>query len=346
MNLRAPVACRAEGTVLESRVDRGLGTVVTALVEKGTLRVGDFVLAGGSWGKVRRILSDAKKEIKEAGPSTPVQIVGLNVVPDAGDRFSVTEDEAAARDVAESRQRLSRQAVGTAAGAALIAQASGFASGTFDGREIIKVPVVLKADLSGSVEAIRMALEALEISDKDAICKADIVFAAVGDVTSSDISIAAAAKAKVIAFNVAAGASAMDDARATNVKIGYYNVVYDLLDELEATIKKTLAPPPPGDLLGRAEIKKIFKLGKVGKIAGCTVKEGILRFDSQIRILRGTRNSVFLGKFSSLKIVKDDVPEVSVDTECGVAFEDFQDFEEGDIIECFTAGGSAEKSGN
>ena len=336
MNLQAPIACRAEGTVIEARVDRGLGVVVTALVEKGTLRLGDFVLAGPSWGKVRRIVNDQGKELKKAGPSTPVQIVGMSVVPHAGDAFAVTQDEAGARDVAEARQRLSRQAVGSAAGAALMAQASGFADGTFDNREIIKVPVLLKGDVAGSVEAIRMAVEALETSDKEAICKVDIVFSGVGDVTSSDVSIAAAAKAKVIAFNVAAGIGAMDDARGNNVVISYYNVVYDLLDELTATIQKTLAPPPPGNLVGRAEIKKIFKIGKLGKIGGCSVTEGFLRFDSQVRIMRGKRNAVFLGKLSSLKIVKDTVGEVAVGGECGVSFDDFQDFEEGDIIECFT----------
>ena len=265
----------------------------------------------------------------------------MSNVPAAGDSFSVTVDEAGARDVAEARQRLSRQAQGSATGAALIAQASGFAAGTFDSREVIKVPVVLKADVSGSVEAIRMSVEALESSDSEAVCKVDVVYAGVGDVTSSDISIAAAAKAKVIAFNVAAGVAAMDDARGNNVNIGYYSVVYDLLDELEATVQRTLAPPPPGELVGRAEIKKIFKIGKLGKVAGCSVTEGVLRFDSQIRILRGKRNQVFLGKFSSLKIVKDAVQEVPEGTECGVSFEEFQDFEEGDVIECFTSANAA-----
>jgi translation initiation factor IF-2 len=260
----------------------------------------------------------------------------MSVVPAAGDRFTVTTDEAGARDVAESRQRLQRQALGSATGAAIIAQAAGFADGTFDNREIIKVPVLLKADVSGSVEAIRMAVEALQSSDKEAICKVDVMYAGVGDVTSSDVSMASAAKAKVIAFNVAAAMSAMDDARGNNVNIGYYNVVYDLLDELAATVERTLAPPPPGNLVGRAEIKKVFKLGKVGKIAGCMVTEGVLRFDSQIRVMRGKRNVVHLGKFSSLKIVKDVVQEVSTSTECGVSFEDFQDFEEEDVIECFT----------
>ena len=261
----------------------------------------------------------------------------MTVVPNAGDTFTVTSDEAAAREVAESRQRLSRQAQGSAKGAALIAQASGFADGSFDNREIIKVPILLKGDVSGSVEALRMSIDALQSSDKEAICKIDIVFAGVGDISSSDVSIAAAARAKVIAFNVAAGMGAMDEARATNVEIGYYNVVYDLLDELAATIKRTLAPPPPGNLVGRAEIKKIFKIGKVGKIGGCTVTEGSLRFDSQIRIMRGKRNVVYSGKFSSLKNVKDSVQEVSSPNECGVSFDDFQDFEEGDVIECFTS---------
>lgn len=338
MNLKAPVDCKASGTVIEARVDKGLGVIATCLVQSGTLRVGDFVLAGPSWGRVRRITSDQGDDMKEAGPSTPVQIVGMTVVPNAGDTFSITTDEAGAREVAEARQRITRQASGSATSSAILAQAMGFAEGTMDRKEIIKVPIVIKADVAGSVEALRAAIDALEVSDDETICKADIVYAGVGDVTSSDVAIAAVSKAKVVAFNVASAANAMNEARSSNVAIGYYSVVYELLDELEKQIKTTLAPPPPGTLVGKAEIKKIFKLGKVGKVAGCTVIEGMLKANSQIRIMRGKRNPVYTGTLTSLKVVKETVTEVPTGSECGTSFDDFQDFEEGDVIECFVSG--------
>jgi translation initiation factor IF-2 len=342
MALKAPYDTIAGGSVIEARVDKGLGPVVTALVQKGTLRIGDYVLAGPAWGRVRRIISDQGKNLKEAGPSTPVQIVGMSSVPNAGDQFIVTEGEEEAREVAEARQRLARQASGSQSISSILAQAAGIAAGTGDNKEQIKVPIVIKADVSGSVEAIQSSILELQLSDEEATCKPDIVFAGVGAVTSSDVAIAAVSKAKIVAFNVAADMNAMDEARASNVEIGYYNVVYDLLDEIEAKIKKTLSPPPPGTLVGRAEIKKVFKIGKVGKIAGCIVTEGIIKMESQVRIMRGKRNPVFTGKLSTLKVVKDDVQEVPNGSECGMGFEDFQELEEGDVIECFT-GGEKEK---
>lgn len=267
----------------------------------------------------------------------------MSTVPNAGDVFTVTANEASAREVAEARQRLTRQSVGAASAAAIKANAQGFSEGIMDTREVIKVPVLIKGDVSGSVEALRQSIDNLLQSDDETICKADIVFSGVGDVSSSDVAVAAASRAKIIAFNVAAGFNAMEEARASNVDIGYYNVVYDLLDEIAATIKTTLAPPPPGTLIGRAEIKKVFKLGKAGKIAGCMVIEGLLKADSQIRIMRGKRNPIFTGTLSSLKVVKDAASEVPSGSECGMSFTDFQDFDEGDIVECFV-GGSTERS--
>ena len=346
MNLRSAYHMAAEGTVIEARVDKGMGVIVTALVQKGTLKIGDYVLAGPSWGRVRRLIGDSRNDMTEAGPSTPVQIVGMSTVPNAGDVFSVTMNEAAAREVAEARQRLARQAAGSQSSASIMAQALGFAEGVADRREVLKVPLLLKADVSGSVEAIRSAIDQLQMSDEDAMCKADIVYAGVGDVTSSDVAVAAAAKAKVVAFNVASGFNAMEDARATNVQIGYYNVVYDLLDELEAVIKSTLAPPPPGTLVGKAEIKKVFKLGKVGKVAGCMVIDGMIKADSQVRVMRGKRNPIYTGTLSSLKVVKDSVQEVPNGSECGMSFDDgFSDFEEGDIVECFVGGEGDDSEG-
>lgn len=338
MNLRAPIDCPAEGSVIEASVSKGLGTVVTALVQKGTLKLGDYALAGPSWGRVRRILNDQGEEIAEAGPGTPVQIIGMSTMPNAGDQLSVASDEVSVRSVAEARQRISRQSSGSVANSAILANAAAFTEGNADTREIITVPIVIKSDVAGSGEALRSSIEALELSDEEAICKPDIVYSGVGDVTSSDVSIAATAKAKVIAFNVAAQNLAMEDARAGNVEIGYYSVVYELLDEIENQIKTTLAPPPPGKLVGEAVIQKVFKLGKVGKVAGCMVTDGIMKSDSMVRIMRGKRNPVYLGKVESLKVVKDAVGEVPSGSECGMSFEEFQEFEEGDTIECFFGG--------
>lgn len=343
MNLRAAYDCPAEGTVIEASISKGLGTIVTALVQQGNLKIGDNVLAGPSWGRVRRILSDEGEDLIEAGPSTPVQIVGLNSVPNAGDPFIVTSDEAGAREVAEARQRIARQSVGQATAGAIMATAAGFADGVVDTRETLKVPIVIKGDVAGSIEALRSSIEELELSDDEAICKPDIIYSGVGDVTSSDIAIATTSKAKVVAFNVAAANNAMDDARASNIEIGYYSVVYELLKELEDEIRVALAPPPPGNLIGRATIQKIFKVGKVGKVAGCLVTEGSIKSDSKVRVMRGKRQQIYIGSLSSLKLVKDSVGEVPDGTECGMSFTDFQDFEEDDVIECFVGGSTENK---
>ncbi len=342
MNLRAPVDCPAQGTVIEARMSKGLGTIVTALVQKGTLKVGDYALAGPSWGRIRRILNDQGQEITEAGPGVPVQIVGMSTVPAAGDQLSVGEDESSTREVAEARQRLARQSVGSETNTAILANAAAFTEGNADAREIINVPIVIKGDVAGSVEALRSSIDALMLDDEEAICKADIVYSGVGDVTSSDVSIAATAKAKILAFNVAAQNIAMDEARADNVDIGYYSVVYELLDEIEQQIKTTLAPPPPGKLVGEAVIQKVFKVGKLGRVAGCLVKDGVVKSDSKVRIMRGKRNPVYLGSLTSLKVVKDAVGEVPSGSECGMSFDEFQDFEEGDVIECFFGGETSE----
>ena len=338
MNLKAPITGKAEGTIIEARVDKGFGVVATVLVQKGILQIGDYVLAGPSWGRVRRIISDQGVDLKSAEPSTPVQIVGMGVVPNAGDILTVCEDEGSARDVAEARNRLSRLAAGSMSNAAIKAQAQSYVEGNMDNRLVLKVPILIKADSSGSADAIRSTFKGLEMSDDEAICQVDVVYSGVGEVTSSDVSIAAVSKAKIVAFNVASNFVAMEDARASNVEIGYYNIVYELFDEIENLVKTTLAPPPPGALVGQAEIKQSFRVGKVGRVAGCSVLNGIIRADSQIRIMRGKRNPIYTGTLSSLKVVKDSVAEVPEGSDCGMSFDDFQDFEVGDIIECFVTG--------
>lgn len=344
MALREAVECPAAGTVIEGRMDRRLGAVATVLVQRGTLRPGDVVLAGSSWGKVRKLISDQGADLGEAGPSTPVQIVGMSQVPNAGDEFSTVDDESAARETAEARQRIARQASGSASVASIIAQASGMATGKMDTREILKVPVLLKGDVTGSVEALRQSLDALTAQDDEAICKVDIVYSGIGEVTSSDVAIAAAAKAKILAFNVGCGFVAAEDARGSNVEVGYYDVVYTLLDEIQAKVTSTLAPPPPGVLVGRALIKKVFRIGKLGKIAGCEVSEGVIKMESKVRVMRGKRNCIYTGTLSSLKVVKEQVTEVPNGSDCGISFDDFQNFEENDVIECFTSATDDEDS--
>lgn len=339
MNLRAPVDTPAQGTVIEARMDKGMGVVSTVLISKGTLSIGDYILSGPAWGRVRKIVNDQGEPLDTAGPSSPVQVMGLDVIPAAGDDLTCGATEASVRGVAESRRRLARQGAGAAIRNEIIGNAAGILDGSIDRREILKVPVVIKGDVSGSIEAIRSSLEGLTLEDDDAICMADVVYQGVGDVTSSDISVAAVARAKILAFNVASSMNAMDDARSQNVEIGYYNVVYDLLDEMKETITTTLSPPPPGELVGRAEIKRVFKIGKVGRVAGCEVTEGSIRADSMVRVMRGRRNPVFTGRLKDLKIVKEGVQEVPEGSECGMSFDNFQDFEDGDVVECFSSKG-------
>ena len=336
MNLRADFDAKASGSVIESRIDKRLGTVATVIVQKGTLKIGDIVLAGPAYGRVRKMLSDAGQDLKEAGPSTPVQILGLSVVPNAGDDFDVVDDESAAREVAEARIRISRQSLASSSAATMITQASFLSGGTIDSRQIIKVPLVIKADVSGSIDALKSSLENMRESDETAICQVDIVQAGIGEVTASDVAIAAVSKAKILAFNVGVKSNVIEISKSSNVEIGFYNVVYDLLNEIEKKVKDTLAPPPPGVLIGKAEIKKSFRVGKSGKVAGCLVLNGTIKTGSKVRIMRGNRNPIYSGVMTSLRVVKDKVEEVAEGGECGISFEDFTDFEEGDIVECFS----------
>lgn len=224
----------------------------------------------------------------------------------------------------------------------MISQAASLSEGGIDNREIMKVPLVLKADVSGSVEALKTSLDGIRESDNTAICAVDIVQAGIGDITASDVAIAAVSKAKILAFNVAVKSNVMEIAKSANVEIGFYNVVYDLLDEIAKKVKETLSPPPPGILVGKAEVKKSFKVGKAGKVAGCIVTEGLIRAGSKVRIMRGSRNPVYSGLMSSLRFGKDTIEEVIQGSECGISFVDFQDFEEGDVVECFSSNNAEE----
>jgi translation initiation factor IF-2 len=259
----------------------------------------------------------------------------LNRVPSAGDSIISAKDENQAKEVAEARLSYMKSQLSSQTSKLILNQANSIATGEFDNRKLIKVPIVIKGDVAGSIEAITTALQEIVASDDEAICKVDIVFSNVGDVTTSDVAIASAAKAKVLAFNVAASTSAMEEARSNNnLDIQYFNVLYDLLDYVRDIISKTITPPPPGLVLGTATIKKIFKIGKTGKIAGSIVNTGKIVSNANIRVLRG-KTPIFTGVLSSLKVIKDDVPEVGEGNECGISIKGFEEFVEGDIIECF-----------
>jgi translation initiation factor IF-2 len=245
------------------------------------------------------------------------------------------ESDTAAKEMAELRLRFNKQQVGSVTSTGILATAAGLTAGTVDTRSLIKVPFVLKADGGGTIEAIVNYLNQASESDPTTICKADVVYSAIGDVSTSDIALASAAKATIIAFNTAASTSAKDDARASNVDIQYFNVLYDFLDFVSAEFKKIIFPPLRGTRLGMATIKKVFKLGKAGKVAGCEVTEGMLVATASVRILRG-KEEVFSGKMASLKVMKEKADEVPAGSECGVVVDGFDDYQEDDVVECFT----------
>ncbi len=259
----------------------------------------------------------------------------MHSVPNAGDCLIVVQNDEDAKHLAESRQRLSKQAMGSSSANAIMAQAESLINGNYDRREVIKLPLILKADLIGSVEAIAKTVQELLVSDSETICKIDIVHSGVGEVTFSDVSLATAAKAQIVAFNVGSGRNVEELAKASNVPIHRTNIVYDIVDLLQRAIKDAYCPPPPGVLIGRAEVMKLFKLGKIGTVAGCKVLEGRVQTLSKIRIIRGKRNQIYIGTIETLRVAKDVVSEVPVESECGMTFSGFQDFAAGDVIECF-----------
>eukprot|EP00981_Chlorochromonas_danica_P015169 scaffold10764_cov159-Ochromonas_danica.AAC.23 len=339
MHLRASPNGPMEGTVLEARVDKGLGVVTTGIIRKGSLCAGKYVVAGSSWGKVRLLLDDSGAAISSAYPSAPVQIVGLNSIPSAGETILVVPSEADAKETAALRGQFTKQQTSSTVTASIKANAIRLSSGVGEERKIVKVPFVVKADGSGSVEAIVNYLNGASDTDAAIECSADVVFGGVGEVSTSDVILATATKAKILAFNIAASGPAKDEARARNLEIHYFNVLYDLIDFVQAEIKKIILPPLQGNRLGVALVKKVFKLGKNGKVAGCEITEGSMVKGASVRVLRG-QEEVFKGKFASLKVVKEDVDEVEAGKECGVVVEGFDDYQEGDTLECFS---SAEK---
>jgi translation initiation factor IF-2 len=298
-------------------------------VQRGTLKVGDLIVGGSQWGRVRALLGDKGEIRADAGPSTPVEVLGFSGSPEAGDRVAVVESEARAREITEYRERQKRDqaaARGTVARGSLADMMSQLKTA---GRK--EFPLVIKGDVQGSVEAILATLEKLNTEE----VAARVIHAGAGGITESDITLAEASGAAVIGFNVRAHKEARLLAEQSGIEIRYYNVIYNLVDDVKAAMSGLLAPTLREDMLGNAEILEVFTISKVGKVAGCRVTDGTVQRGANVRLIRDNV-VVHEGKLSTLKRFKDEVKEVQAGQECGMAFENYQDMRTGDVIECYT----------
>jgi translation initiation factor IF-2 len=316
----------AQGAVVEAKLERGRGPVATVLVQRGTLKVGDILIAGAEWGRVRALIDDRGQTVERAGPSEPVEVLGLNAVPSAGDDFAVVENEGRAREISEYRQRLLRTKAGVAAPRATVEQMfTDIAAGAKK-----ELAVVIKGDVQGSVEAMlgtiaKMATDEVSVR---------VLHSGVGGINESDVALAGASKGIVIGFNVRANRQARDLAHRDGTEIRYYSIIYDMVDDMKARLSGMLAPTLRERFLGTAEIRQVFTITKVGKVAGCMVTQGEVRRGAKVRLLRDDV-VIHEGKLSSLKRFKDEVREVKEGYECGMAFENYSDIKEGDIVECY-----------
>lgn len=329
MNLRANEKRDGEGTVIEAQLDRGRGPVATVLVQRGTLFTGDIVVAGAEWGRIRALIDDTGKHVPYAGPSVPVEVLGFNGTPDAGDRVIVVANEARAREVTEYRARIKRERLNARTGGANRSLVDMMREAK-EGANRKELPIIIKGDVQGSVEAINGALTALG-NDEVGV---RILLSGVGGITESDITLANASKAVVIGFNVRAHKEARNAAERDGTEIRYYSIIYDLVDDIKATLSGMLPPTLREEKLGEAQILQIFDVSKVGKIAGCRVMEGVVQRGAHVRLLR---NDVVIheGRLAQLKRLKDDAKEVTAGYECGMSFQNYQDMRVGDFIECF-----------
>jgi translation initiation factor IF-2 len=328
--LTANPSGRAKGIVLEAQLDIGRGPVATILVDKGTLKVGDPIVAGAAWGKVRALINDKGQQIKEAGPSTPVQVLGLSAVPGAGDEFRAAPNEKTARTVAESREQRYRTL--NQRGDARVQRGVKLEDifTQIQAGEVATLNVIIKADVHGSLEAVTESLRKLE---RDEV-RAAFVHRAVGAITENDIALAAATNATLIGFNVRPDRKVRDLAEAEGVEIRTYEIIYKLIEDIEKAMKGMLAPEFEEVVTGEAEVREVFKSPKVGAIAGCVVRTGVITRGSKVRFLRdGT--IIWKGAIQSLRRFKDDVREVREGFECGLSLTDFQDLKQGDLIETF-----------
>ncbi len=331
LDLKANPHRPAEGTVIEAKLDRGRGPVATVLVQRGTLRTGDIVVAGAEWGRVRALIADTGAQVKEAPPSMPVEVLGFNGTPEAGDRVAVVESEARAREITDYRERqrrdrLAARGAASGAGRSLAEMMRELKEGA--GRK--EFPLVVKGDVQGSVEAIVGALEKVGNDE----VRARVLSSGVGAITESDVTLAQASGAVVVGFNVRAHKEAREAADRAGVEIRYYNIIYNLMDDVKAAMSGLLAPTLRETMLGNASILEIFNVSKVGKIAGCRVTDGTIERGANVRLIRDNV-VVHEGKLSQLKRFKDDAKEVVAGQECGMSFENYQDMRAGDVIECY-----------
>jgi translation initiation factor IF-2 len=328
LDLKANPNRPAEGTVIEAKLDRGRGPVATVLVQRGTLKVGDLIVAGADWGRVRALVSDTGTPVESAGPSTPVEVLGFNGTPEAGDRLAVVESEGRAREIADYRARQRRDKMAARAtgmrGSLEQMMSQLKASGRKD------LALIIKADVQGSLEAIIGTIEKLATDEVGA----RVIHSGVGGITESDVTLAEASGVPIIGFNVRAHKEAREAAERAGIEIRYYNIIYDLVDDVKKAMSGLLAPSVRETMLGNASIMEIFKVSKVGNVAGCRVTDGVVERGANVRLIRDSV-VVHEGKLSQLKRFKDDAREVVAGQECGMAFENYQDMKVGDVIECY-----------
>jgi translation initiation factor IF-2 len=326
LELKAPVDAMAKGLVIEAKLDKGRGPVATVLVQTGTLKTGDVVLAGQTYGRVRAMLDENGKPIKTAGPSIPVEIQGLTEVPQAGDEFMVMTDERRAREIATYRAGKFRNTkLAKQQAAKLENMFTDMTAG-----EVKMVPIIIKADVQGSQEALAQSL--LKLSTDEV--KVQMVYTAVGGISESDVNLAIASKAVIIGFNVRADAGARKLAEGNGVDIRYYSIIYDAVDELKVAMSGMLTPDKKEEVIGMAEIRTVFVASKIGTVAGCMVTSGMVNRSAKFRLLRDNV-VVYTGELESLKRVKDDVREVKEGFECGIKLKNYNDIQVNDQLEFF-----------
>jgi translation initiation factor IF-2 len=330
MDLKANPDRTAEGVVIEAKLDKGRGAVATVLVKRGTLKRGDIVVAGAQFGRVRALLNERDEQLTEAGPSTPVEILGLDGAPSPGDAFAVVENDARARELTDYRQRVKRDKAAVGGAAAGVSLTDMMAK--LSAKKVSELPLVIKGDVQGSVEAIVGSLDKLGTDE----VRARIILSGAGAISESDVQLAKGAGAPIIGFNVRASAQARAMAEREGVEIRYYAIIYDLIDDIKGVLSGMLAPIQRETFLGNAEVLQVFDISKVGKIAGSRVTEGVVRKGAKVRIVRENVVVLELGTLQTLKRFKDEVNEVNAGQECGMHFAGFQDIREGDTIECFT----------
>ena len=328
LDLKANPDRAAEGTVIEAKLDRGRGPVATVLVQRGTLHVGDIIVAGAEWGRVRALVSDSGEPVEFAGPSVPVEVLGFTGTPDAGDRLAVVETEARARELTDYRVRQKREKTAARATGKRGSLEQMMSQLKTAGRK--EFPLIIKGDVQGSVEAIIGSLEKLGTDE----VAARVIHSGVGGITETDVGLSESSGAAIIGFNVRAHKEAREQAERDGVEIRYYNIIYDLVDDVKKAMSGMLTPERRETMLGNAQILEIFTVSKVGKIAGCRVTDGKVERGANVRLIRDNV-VIHEGKLSQLKRFKDDAREVVAGMECGMAFEGYQDMRQGDVIECY-----------